>query len=166
MKKPILILSIVVIVVGGCKGTRKNGVATERCNSNIRTEFYNYDDIQLCDSLFYDALGNDTLKKSFIYTNGIWQLTQTFRRRFNAEGQVIYFITERNSAGNPYKKEVFYVYGQQGKLTEETEYECSEITLCDSLVKTKYTYDANGQLQSKTLYRWQSSEWLELEREK
>ena len=130
-------------------------------NSHIRTEFSNYGDIQFCDSIFYNALSNDTIKKSFINTNGTWQLAQTFRERFNPEGQVIYSISERNNAEKPYKKEILYIYNQQRKLTEETEYECSPTSVCDSIFKTKYTYDTNGELQSKTFYIWQNSEWSE-----
>jgi antitoxin component YwqK of YwqJK toxin-antitoxin module len=162
MRKTAIILSALSFLAVSCKVANKNAAD----NSHIRTEFHTYGDIQACDSIFYDALGNDTLKKSFIHNNGIWQLKQTFRQRFNAQGQVVYFITERLSAENPYKKEIFYIYNQQGKLTEETEYECSAIILCDSLVKTKYRYDVNGELLSKTLYKWQNSEWLELERKK
>ena len=162
MKNPIIILGIIALIAGSCGGkVTKNGVGTAGNNAHIRTEFLDYGDIRICDSIFYDSFGNDTLIKSFTYTNETWQLTQIFRQQFNAEGQVVYFITESNTAKKPYKKEIFYIYNQQGKLTEETEYECSATTPCDSIFKTKYAYDTNGELQSKTFYMWQSNEWLE-----
>ena len=81
MKKAIIILSVLAIIVDGCSVKRKNNAD----NSHIRTEFRNYEDIHVCDSIFYDALGNDTIRKSFILVNGTWQLTQIFRETLTKE---------------------------------------------------------------------------------
>src|SRR5690606_32773620 len=63
----------------------------------------------LLDSIYYDKLGNDTLKKSFVHLNNEWQPTQTFYKKFSAGKKVSYFMTERPFKKDRYfKKEIFY----------------------------------------------------------
>ena len=114
----------------------------------------------LQDSIYYDKFANDTLKKSFVYLDNRWQLTQIFHKKFRADKQVSYFMTERPFEKNSYfKKEIFYTYNSSGKVLTETEVECLQRTDCDSIFKKEYVYDVTGKLDSTNSYIWINDEW-------
>ena len=114
----------------------------------------------LLDSIYYDKFANDTLKKSFVYLDNRWQLTQIFHKKFRADKQVSYFMTERPFEKDSYfKKEIFYAYNSLGKVSTETEVECFQKTDCDSIFKKKYIYDVTGKLDSIISYIWINDEW-------
>jgi len=114
----------------------------------------------LQDSIYYDKFANDTLKKSFVYLDNRWQLTQIFHKKFRADKQVSYFMTERPFEKNSYfKKEIFYTYNSSGKVLTETEVECLQRTDCDSIFKKEYVYDVTGKLDSTISYIWINDEW-------
>lgn len=118
----------------------------------------------LLDSIFYDEIGNDTLKKAFVHLDNNWQPTQTFYKKFTNR-QVSYFMTERPFKKDHYfKKEVFYAYNNTGKILTETEVECRLKNDCDSIFKTKYIYNSTGKLDSTILYTWKENEWTEYKR--
>lgn len=118
----------------------------------------------LLDSVFYDEIGNDTLKKAFVHLDNNWQPTQTFYKKFTNR-RVSYFMTERPFKKDHYfKKEVFYAYNNAGKILTETEVECRLKNDCDSIFKTKYIYNSTGKLDSTILYTWKENEWTEYKR--
>ncbi len=119
----------------------------------------------LLDSIYYDKFKNDTLKKCFVFINKKWELTQLFHKKFNQNRKVEHFMTERPfNKKRYYKKETFYIYNNSGKIVSETELECSEKTICDSIFKRKYIYDSNGKLEMKISYIWENKKWTELNR--
>lgn len=116
----------------------------------------------LLDSIYYDNIGNDTLKKSFVHLDNNWQPAQTFYKKFTADKQVSYFMTERPFKKDHYfKKEIFYAYNNTGNILTETEVECHQINDCDSIFKKKYIYSSTGKLDSTIFYTWKNNEWTE-----
>jgi len=90
----------------------------------------------LLDSIYYDINGNDTLKKSFVHLDNSWQPTQTFYKKFRADKQISYFMTERPFKKDHYfKREIFYAYNNAGNILTETEVECHNENDCDSILK-------------------------------
>jgi hypothetical protein len=119
----------------------------------------------LLDSLYYDNFGNDTLKKSFVQLDNNWQLAQTFYKKFRADNQVSYFMTERPFKKDYYfKKEIFYAYNNAGNILTETEVECRLKNECDSIFKKKYIYNVPGKLDSTISYIWKNNEWTEFKK--
>jgi len=116
----------------------------------------------LLDSIYYDKNGNDTLKKSFVHLDNNWQPSQTFFKKFTADKQVSYFMTERPFKKDHYfKKEIFYAYNKTGNILTETEVECHQRNECDSIFKKKYIYSSMGELDSTIFYTWKNNEWTE-----
>lgn len=116
----------------------------------------------LLDSLYYDKLGNDTLKKSFVHIDNKWLLAQVSYKKFRSDNQVSYFMTERSLQKESYfKKEIFYSYNTEGSIITETEVECHLQTDCDSIFKKKYIYAPFGKLNSTVSYIWKNNEWTE-----
>jgi len=116
----------------------------------------------LLDSIYYDKNGNDTLKKSFVHLDKNWQPAQTFFKKFTADKQVSYFMTERPFKKDHYfKKEIFYAYNNTGNILTETEVECHMRNDCDSIFKKKYIYNSTGKLDSTIIYTWKNNEWTE-----
>ncbi|GIL23893.1 MAG: hypothetical protein BroJett042_24060 [Bacteroidota bacterium] len=137
-------------------------------NSDIRLKYLTglskEDGIQdyLLDSIYYDKVGNDTLKKSFVYLDKNWQPAQTFYKKFRADKQVSYFMTERPFKKNHYfKKEIFYLYNNAGSILTETEVECHQIDECDSIFKKQYIYNSTDKLDSTISYIWKDGKWTE-----
>ena len=127
----------------------------------------------LLDSIFYDKIGNDTLKKSFVHLDNKWQPAQIFYKKFNPDKQLTYFMTVRPFKEDFYsKKEIFYVYSEEGRILTETEAKCSLRNAgfsrcdCDSIFKTKYIYSTTGKLDSRIYYTWKNNEWTEYKRKK
>jgi hypothetical protein len=119
----------------------------------------------LLDSIYYDKIGNDTLKKSFVRFEKNWQPAQTFHKKFTPDKQVSYFMTERPfKIDSYYKKEVFYVYNDAGKVLAEIEVECQKRNYCDSIFKKKYVYNETGRLDSTISYIWKNNEWTEFKK--
>ena len=117
----------------------------------------------LLDSIYYDKVGNDTFKKSFIHHDNNWQSAQTFYKKFRADKQISYFMTERSFKKNHYfKKEIFYLYNNAGSILSETEVECHKKNECDSIFKRQYIYKSTGKLDSTIYYIWKDGKWAEL----
>lgn len=114
----------------------------------------------LLDSIFYDSEHKDTLKISFSMQDKKWKKIQSLKKKFNNEGKIEYLITERLDSKPLLKKEIFYTYTKSGLLSSETEFECSGIVECDSLLKKKYFYNLNGVLDSTITYKWKNSNWI------
>jgi hypothetical protein len=121
----------------------------------------------LLDSIYYDQIGNDTFIKSFVHLDNNWQLAQTFFKKFTADKQVSYFMTERPFNKDHYfKKEIYYTYNKAGNILTETEVECYLRNDCDSTFKKKYIYYSNGKLDSTIFYTWKNNEWSEINKKK
>jgi len=119
----------------------------------------------LLDSIYYDKFGNDTLKMSFVHLNNNWQPAQIFYKEFTDDKQVSYFMTERPFKKDHYfKREVFYIYNNQGNILTETEVECHRKNKCDSIFKKKYVYNSANQLDSTIFYTWRNNEWAEFKK--
>lgn len=119
----------------------------------------------LLDSIYYDINGNDTLKKSFVHLDNSWQPTQTFYKKFGADKQISYFMTERTFKKDHYfKKEIFYAYNNAGNILTETEVECHKENDCDSIFKKKYVYNETEKLDSTISYIWKNNEWKEFKK--
>jgi hypothetical protein len=115
----------------------------------------------LLDSIYYNQRGNDTLKKSFVKLNSIWQPSQLFKKKYNDYDSVVYWVTERPFKPNHYyKREIFYKYNASKKLIAKTEFECMDRQRCDSILKTIYEY-SNGDSEEK-LYIYTNDEWKEM----
>ena len=131
------------------------------------TGFSKKDGLQpyLVDSIFYDLNGNDTMTKSFARLNNAWQPIQLFYKRFRSDNKVDYFMTERSFKKDYYfKKEIFYLYNDNGKLLSETEAECRQRNNCDSTFKKQYIYSENGKVDSIISFSWKNNSWVELRR--
>jgi type VI protein secretion system component VasK len=114
----------------------------------------------LLDSIYYDKLGNDTLKKTFVCLDNNWQEVQTFHKIFRADKQVSYLMIERPyNKDNYFKKEIYYNYNNAGNILTETEVECHLKNDCDSILKKVYVYNSTGKLDSTIFYTWKNSEW-------
>ena len=138
-------------------------------NARLRylTGFSKKDGLQpyLLDSIFYDKNGNDTLTKSFVKQNSIWQPTQLFHKLYRADNKVSYFMTERPFDKDHYfKNEIVYIYNENGNLVSETEFMCRQKATCDSTIKKQYTYKSDGKLDSTILYSWKDGKWKEIKK--
>ncbi|HET7733231.1 MAG TPA: hypothetical protein VFK73_05265 [Paludibacter sp.] len=119
----------------------------------------------LLDSIYYDKMGNDTLKRSFVCTAKHWKPTQIFRKKFRENNQVAYYMTERPfNKDSYYKKEIYYKYNADGQILSETECESTGKTECDSISKKEYIYSSKKKLDKKILFIWKDNKWKELEK--
>lgn len=119
----------------------------------------------LLDSIYYDKLGNDTLKKAFVHLDNNWQPTQIFYKKFRADKQVSYFMTERPFQKDSYfKKEIFYTYNAKGNVLTESEIECRKRIDCDSIFKKEYVYYSTGNLDSTISYIRKNNEWTKFKK--
>jgi len=117
----------------------------------------------LLDSVFYDAIGNDTLKISFLMKDKKWTKVQSVKKRYNHEGHIEYLVAESLKGTPAYKKETFSKYNKSGLLSSETEFECYDIVGCDSTFKKMYYYNSKGILDSIVAYKWKNREWTKIE---
>ena len=117
----------------------------------------------LLDSVFYDAIGNDTLKISFLMKDKKWTKVQSVKKRYNHEGHIEYLVAESLKGTPAYKKETFCKYYTSGLLSSETEFECYDIVGCDSTFKKMYYYNSKGVLDSIEAYKWKNREWAKIE---
>jgi hypothetical protein len=120
----------------------------------------------LLDSIYYDKMGNDTLKRSYIYIAKQWQPTQIFRKEYNKTNHVVHYLTERPfGKDNYYKREIFYKYNANGQILSETECECTNRkSTCDSTSKKEYIYSSTKQLDKKIIFIRKGNKWKELEK--
>lgn len=119
----------------------------------------------LLDSFYYNKIGNDTLRKSFIHLDNNWQPTQISYKKFRDDKQVSYFFTERPFIKDHYyKKEIFYSYNDIGDILTETEFECQHLNNCDSIFKKEYVYNEVGKLDTTVYYIWKNNEWIEFKK--
>lgn len=114
----------------------------------------------LLDSIFYDNQKNDTLKRSYVFRNDNWELTQYFFKSFRQDNQIEYFKTERPNDSIKYRKEIFYTYDRLNRLTAETEYECRIHSTCDSTYKKLYFFNSENKIDSTQYYIWQNTNWI------
>lgn len=115
----------------------------------------------LLDSIFYDKMGNDSLKKCFVFIDKQWQLTQIFIQKFDQNNKIIFYMTERPFSGMQYyKKEIYYKYNSFGKILSETEFECNQNT-CDSIFKKEYIYNSENKLEKQIFYTGKKGTWKE-----
>jgi hypothetical protein len=112
------------------------------------------------DSIFYDNKKNDTLKRSYIFRNDCWKLTQYFFKSFRQDNQIEYFKTERPNDSAKYRKEIFYAYDILNRLTVETEYECPKYSTCDSTYRKLYFRNSDNKIDSTQYYIWQNANWI------
>jgi hypothetical protein len=114
----------------------------------------------LLDSIFYDNQKNDTLKRSYVFRNDHWKLTQYIFKSFRHGNQIEYFKTERPNDSIKYRKEIIYTYDSLNRLTVETEYECPGHSTCDSTYKKLYFLNSNNKIDSTQYYKWQNNNWI------
>jgi hypothetical protein len=115
----------------------------------------------LLDSLFYNEKGKDTLKKSFVRLDTIWQPTQLFKKKYNDYDSLSYWETERPFKENHYyRRGIYYSYDSAKRLISKTEFECINRQKCDSILKTVYDYSNNRPEQWRYLYK--NDSWTEL----
>jgi hypothetical protein len=110
------------------------------------------------DSIFYDNRGNDTLKVSYVYNGKIWIKAMTSRMKYRPDNQVKYSKLEKHQQPG-FTNETFYSYNNEGKLTNETHYKCSQ-GKCDSTYKQTYYYSTRAQPDSVIEYTWQNKAWI------
>ena len=119
----------------------------------------------LLDSIYYDKMGNDTLKKSFICTAKQLKLTQISRKKFRENKQVVYYMTERHfNKDSYYKSEIYYKYNPDGLILSETDCESMNKTDCDSISKKEYIYSSTKKLDKEISFIWKGNKWKELEK--
>ena len=150
---------------------------SDRKTTSILTKVFNYnndtrikdltgltkeDGLQnyLLDSTFYDKNGNDTLKRSYVFKNMQWNLTQIFLKKFGQDNHVEFDMTESPFNDEKYyKKETYYKYNTTGKILSETEFECTGKNSCDSIFKKEYVYSPENILEKEISYTMKGNRW-------
>ena len=111
----------------------------------------------LREDLQYDSVGNNTIKKGFVFEGGKWFFVQEFYFNYRPDKKISSFHTRRIQQDE--ERGRVYRYDNLARLIEETDYKCYN-NVCDSTLKMCYIYNTESLIHdSLASYIWKNHEW-------